>query len=227
MPSLLPARDRPTRVVLLGPTHRVAVDGLALPDAPFFATPLGRVRVGEGTRSCGRCSRTWSTVPTSTRREHSLEVHLPFLQVALGDVEVVPLAVRRAAPTVVADAIDAPWGGPETVIVVSSDLSHYLPYAEADLRDEATVTRLLALDGPITHEDACGATPVNGLLVSARRRGMAVHLLERCNSGDTAGDRRRVVGYAALAFTPHPDRAPVWVPRSARGEAGSARREVK
>ncbi|MFN8098807.1 MAG: AmmeMemoRadiSam system protein B [Dermatophilaceae bacterium] len=233
--ALLPARDRLTRVVLLGPTHRVAVDGLALPDAPFFATPLGRVRVGEVDPFVRALFPHLVDRADVHAQEHSLEVHLPFLQVALGDVEVVPLAVGRAAPTVVADVIDALWGGPETVIVVSSDLSHYLPYAEADLRDEATVARLLALDGPITHEDACGATPVNGLLVSARRRGMAVHLLERCNSGDTAGDRRRVVGYAALAFTPTPDRAPVWVPRSARGRgrfspverSNSVRREVK
>ncbi len=202
--ALLPARDRLTRVVLLGPTHRVAVEGLALPEARWFATPLGRVRVGEV------AADVRARLPQLVDRadvhaaEHSLEVHLPFLQVALGDVEVVPLAVGRAAPPAVAEVIDALWGGPETVVIVSSDLSHYLPYAEADLRDAATVARLLALDGPITHEDACGATPVNGLLVCARRRGLHADLLGRCTSGDTAGDRRRVVGYAALAFTPTP-----------------------
>jgi AmmeMemoRadiSam system protein B len=198
--ALLPARGRLTRVVLLGPTHRVAVDGLALPAAHAFATPLGLVRIAEIDPAVRASLPQVVDRPDVHAQEHSLEVHLPFLQWVLGDVEVVPLAVGRAAPPVVAAVIDALWGGPETVVVVSSDLSHYLPYAEATLRDEATVARLLALDGPITHEDACGATPVNGLLVTARARGLRPDLLHRCTSGDTAGDRRRVVGYAAVAF---------------------------
>lgn len=198
--ALAARRDEITRVLLLGPTHRVACDGLALPEADAFATPLGLVPVVTPDPA------TRAELPQLVERrdvhaqEHALEVHLPFLQSALGDVEVVPLAVGRADADSVAEVIDALWGGPETVVVVSSDLSHYLPYAEARRVDESTVAQLLALDGPLTHEQACGATPINGLLVAARRRALQPVLLGMCNSGDTAGDKARVVGYAAVAL---------------------------
>jgi len=188
------------RVVLLGPTHRVWVEGLALPDVTAFETPLGLVRVAEvPTALRERLPQLVDAAAVHTM-EHSLEVQLPFLQVVLDDVEVVPLAVGGATPTAVADVIDALWGGPETVVIVSSDLSHYLPYLDARSVDAGTVQEILRLDGPLTHDQACGATPANGLLLSARRREMRAHLLGMCNSGDTAGDRRRVVGYAAVAF---------------------------
>jgi AmmeMemoRadiSam system protein B len=139
------------------------------------------------------------------RWEHSVEVQLPFLQRALGDIEIVPLLAGEASPEQVADALDALWGGPETLIVISSDLSHYLGYDEATRVDAATIAQISALDGPLDHSQACGATPINGLLVLARRRGLVPSLLDACNSGDTAGDRTRVVGYCAFAFDEAPD----------------------
>lgn len=198
--ELAPARDQVRRVVLLGPTHRVAVDGLALPGAHAFATPLGEVRVVELEPAVLATLPQVVVRPVVHALEHSLEVHLPFVQVALGDVEVLPLAVGRAAPDDVAAVLDAVWGGPETVVVVSSDLSHYLTYEQAATVDAVTVEQVLRLDGPLGHEQACGATPLNGLLVTARRHGLRPRLLGTCSSGDTAGDRRRVVGYAAVAF---------------------------
>lgn len=194
------ARGRVNRVVLLGPTHRVAVDGLALPGARAFATPLGEVRTVEPEPAVLATLPQVVVRPVVHALEHSLEVHLPFLQVALGDIEVLPFAVGRAAPEDVAAVLDALWGGPETVVVVSSDLSHYLTYEQAATVDAVTVGQVLGLAGPLGHEQACGATPLNGLLVSARRHHLTPRLLGACSSGDTAGDRRRVVGYAAVAF---------------------------
>jgi AmmeMemoRadiSam system protein B len=167
------------RVVLLGPSHFVPLSGLALPAARAFATPLGSVPIEE------------APFPRSAEahaREHSLEVELPFLQVALGSFVLVPLAVGDAKPEEVAEALGALWGGQETLVVISSDLSHYLPYEEARAMDAATAKEILA-KGRLTRRDACGAAPVNGLLHSARRRGIHVELLDLRNSGDTAGDK--------------------------------------
>jgi AmmeMemoRadiSam system protein B len=126
-------------------------------------------------------------------------VHLPFLQAVLGEFSLVPIVVGDAAPSQMADLFDVAWGGEETLVVVSSDLSHYLPYDVARKRDRGTVDSILALDPRIDPEDACGARPINGLLTLARRRPMAIELLDLRNSGDTAGDRDRVVGYASFA----------------------------
>jgi len=197
--------DQVRRVVLLGPTHRVGIDALALPGVAALATPLGEVPVwAEGVAAAAALPQ----VVVSARvhaEEHSLEVHLPFLQRVLPGVPVVPLAVGRVTPEQVAEVLEVLWGGPDTLIVVSSDLSHYHEYAEARRIDRATIDQILDLAGPLDHEQACGATPVNGLLVAARRHGLAPRLLAACNSGDTAGDRRRVVGYAAVAFDPGPE----------------------
>ena len=134
--------------------------------------------------------------------EHSLEVQLPFLQAVLDDFKLVPLAVGDATPAEVAEVLEALWGGPETLIVISSDLSHFLPYRTAQIVDHGTVLRIMRLSSSITHEQACGGTPVNGLLLAARHHHLHPQLLGQCNSGDTAGDKDRVVGYAAFAFMP-------------------------
>lgn len=194
---LAPAAGRITRVVLFGPSHRVPLRGLAFPSATIFRTPLGDVPIGRPDLS-GLPQVVVSDVPHAP--EHSLEVQLPFLQRVLHDVELVPFAVGEADGEEVAAVVDRLWGGPETLLVFSSDLSHYHPYAEAQRLDRETVDRMLALDGPISPNRACGARGVNGLLVSAARRGLHTELYGLCNSGDTAGDKYRVVGYAAIGM---------------------------
>ena len=190
------------RVVLLGPAHRVPVRGLALPGAERFATPLGEVAVdAEAAAALRDLPQVIESRPAHAD-EHSLEVQLPFLQRALGEFSLLPLAVGDASAEEVAEVLDRLWGGDETLVVVSSDLSHYLPYDMARRIDRDTVDHLLSLDIELEHERACGATPVNGLLLAARRRQLRAELLDLRNSGDTAGDRRRVVGYAAVAFRP-------------------------
>jgi hypothetical protein len=189
------------RVVLLGPVHRVAVRGLALPGAQAFATPLGTVPIDPDAVQRLRALPQVTVSAPAHALEHSLEVQLPFLQAALGEFTLVPLAVGDAAPEEVAGVLEALWNGPETLIVVSSDLSHYLPYETAQRLDGQTCTAIRDLQPLHSHEQACGATPVNGLLLAARRHGLQAQLLDLRNSGDTAGDRARVVGYAAFAFT--------------------------
>ncbi len=188
------------RVVLIGPAHRVAVRGLAVPTVSAFATPLGEVAIDTAalTRALALPQVVASDSPHAD--EHSLEVQLPFLQTVLGDFALVPLVVGDASADDVAAVIDALWGGPETLIVVSSDLSHYHPYDRARRIDRGTADAILALEPGLDHEQACGATPVNGLLICARRHGLKPALLDLRNSGDTAGDRLRVVGYAAFEF---------------------------
>jgi AmmeMemoRadiSam system protein B/AmmeMemoRadiSam system protein A len=197
---LVPAAGRIRRVVLLGPAHRVAVRGLALPGVEKFATPLGEVALDlEAIEALGELPQV-QTSEAAHALEHALEVHLPFLQAVLGEFRLVPLVVGRATPEEVAAVLERVWGGPETLIVISSDLSHYLPYEEARLSDATAVARMLKFEAVLDHEQACGATPVNGLLAFARSHGLRAELLDLRNSGDTAGDKSRVVGYAALAF---------------------------
>lgn len=200
--TLRAAADRIHRVILLGPVHRVPVRGLALPGTESFATPLGTVPVdAQGVAAI----RHLPQVLTSARahaEEHSLEVHLPFLQRILKDFTLLPLAVGDATAEEVAEVLNLLWGGPETLIVISSDLSHYLTYAQARALDADTSAAIVALTHrPIRHEQACGGTPINGLLLAARQHGLQPRLLDLRNSGDTAGDRERVVGYGAFAFT--------------------------
>jgi MEMO1 family protein len=199
---LEPARGVVERVILLGPAHRVPVDGMAVPSVDAFDTPLGPVLVDVAARV--RALELPGVVVDDRAHapEHSLEVHLPFLVRVLGaEITVLPVVVGHAPPEPVADLLEALWGGPETVIVVSTDLSHYHDYATAVARDRSTaaaiVERRTDAIGPY---DACGAYPVRGLLEVARRKGLAVELLDLRNSGDTSGDRDRVVGYGAFAL---------------------------
>ena len=192
--------DQYTRVILLGPAHRVAVTGLALSAAEVFRTPLGDVPLD--TEAIAALDMPEVMVFDAAHQfEHSLEVHLPFLQSVVSSFSVVPLVVGDVAAETVAEVIGALWGGPETLIVVSSDLSHYLSYEKARTADNATCIAIEKFDAErIDHHDACGATPIGGLLITARRRGMKVTTLDLRNSGDTAGDRSRVVGYGSWLF---------------------------
>ncbi|HQT30762.1 MAG TPA: AmmeMemoRadiSam system protein B [Thiobacillus sp.] len=193
-------RARIRLVVLLGPTHRVYVRGLALPDADCFATPLGEIPLDQAGMQRLLALPQVTLSAAAHQMEHSLEVQLPFLQQALDDFHLLPLAVGEATPEDVAEVLEAVWGGDETLIVISSDLSHFLPDAVARKVDGATVEAILALNPQLDHEQACGATPVNGLLLAARRHGLQPVVLDVRNSSDTAGDPQRVVGYAAFAF---------------------------
>lgn len=193
-------RDVVRRVVLLGPAHRVPVASFALPAAQVFSTPLGPVPISR---------KDWLTLQQRIdvvvddrphALEHCLEVQLPFLQTILDAFELVPLLVGGASGEQVAEILDDLWGGPETLIVISSDLSHYHPYAQACCTDRSSVDQILKLRTGLDHNQACGATPINGLLRVAARHGIEPHLLDLRNSGDTAGDRARVVGYTSIAF---------------------------
>jgi len=198
---LVPLAAEIKRVVLLGPVHRVWTQGLALPEAQAFATPLGMVQLDEAAIAAIVDLPQVTIQAMAHAQEHSLEVHLPFLQTVLTDFRLVPLAVGDATPEQVAEVLELLWGGPETLIVVSSDLSHYLPYRDAQRLDMSTARSIEAMRSDLVGEQACGAYPVNGLLLAAKQHGLTPHLLDLRNSGDTAGDRKRVVGYAAFAFT--------------------------
>jgi MEMO1 family protein len=195
------------RVVLLGPSHRVPFRGLALPEAEGLATPLGILPVEpEGATAAARLPQVMSSALPHAR-EHSLEVQLPFLQRVLPGVPLVPLVVGSARPEDVAVVIEHLWERGDTLVLVSSDLSHYLPYEEARAVDRETADRILALEAEqLDTEQACGAVPLSALLLAARRRGLRARELDLRNSGDTAGDRDRVVGYGAFAFTPAQER---------------------
>lgn len=199
--TLRPIALRIKRVILLGPAHRVAVHGLALPDADAFDTPLGRVMIDVKAASTIDHLPQVTVSSAAHEQEHSLEVQLPFLQSVLTDFTLLPLLVGMATAKEVADVLEYLWGGEETLIVISSDLSHYLPYPIAQRIDGETVQAILNLQQPISHDRACGGTPISGLILAAKKHGLSPHLLDLRNSGDTAGSRDRVVGYAALAFT--------------------------
>jgi AmmeMemoRadiSam system protein B/AmmeMemoRadiSam system protein A len=197
---LRPAAGIVRRVVLLGPCHRVPVRGLALPAARVFETPLGRIDLDETAAAAIRALPQVEVNAATHAYEHSLEVQLPFLQEVLGRFSLVPLVVGDATVAEVEEVLGRLWGGPETLIVISSDLSHYHRYDEARAIDRGTVGAMLDFRTDIDHMQACGATPVTGFLAAAKRRNLAPALLDVRNSGDTAGGRDRVVGYASLAF---------------------------
>ena len=199
-------RGKVRRIVLFGPAHRAYVSGIALPAADCFATPLGQIPIDKEAVARVVGLPGVSENAGAHAFEHSLEVQLPFLQCVLGSFKLVPLAVGDAEPADVARVIEALADDPGTLIVISSDLSHYHPYGMAARIDRATAERILTLSADINHEQACGATPINGALMWARRHGMRIELIDLRNSGDTAGDKNRVVGYASFAiFEKEPD----------------------
>jgi hypothetical protein len=198
--ELSAARGIVRRVVLLGPAHRVPVRGLAAPGVDAFETPLGAVPLDRA--ALGSLADLPQVVRSDPAHalEHSLEVQLPFLQAMLGEFLLVPFAVGMASVAEVAEVLERLWGGAETLLVISTDLSHYHAYAEARRIDAATLARIAARATDLDHEEACGATPLNGLLSCAKQRGIPVRLLAACNSGDTAGGKDSVVGYSSFAL---------------------------
>lgn len=192
--------EQVTRVVLLGPCHRVLLSGLALPDADAFETPLGRVKVDSDAIAMLKGINNVNIDNASHALEHSLEVHIPFLQHQLREFRLLPLVVGSATAEMVAQVLERVWGGEETLIVISSDLSHYLPYEAARRKDTDTVDNILRMEPDITHEQACGATPINGLLACSNAHRLTPKVIDFRNSGDTAGPHDRVVGYASIAL---------------------------
>jgi AmmeMemoRadiSam system protein B len=198
---LAPLHGQVRRVVLVGPAHRAVFTGLALPEATSMATPLGPMAIDPAARAA---LLELPQVIASDRAhggEHSLEVQLPFVQELLGDVSIVPLVVGLVTDALAAQAIDRVWGGPETCIVVSSDLSHYYGYMTGRGLDRETAHAIEELSPRDIHEEqACGGTAVRALLLVARERGLNATTLDLRSSGDTSGPRDSVVGYGAFCF---------------------------
>ena len=191
------------RAVVIGPAHYVSFRGIAAPSAAAFGTPLGEMPVEEqAVEAAARLSQI--VIDDSPHApEHALEVELPFLQTIFGALPIIPLVVGRTSGEEVAEVLAQQWDD-RTLLVVSSDLSHYHDYATAKQIDAETAAAIESLDErSIGPNDACGYLPIRGLLMEARRRGLAAHRLDLRNSGDTAGDRRSVVGYGAWAFVGH------------------------
>ncbi|HEY0250485.1 MAG TPA: AmmeMemoRadiSam system protein B [Kofleriaceae bacterium] len=185
------------RVVVVSPAHRVYVEGLTWPGAAFLATPLGQIAVDVD--AIGAIPELIAH-PHAHAREHAIEVELPFIQKLAPHAKVIPIAASHAAPHVVGKVLDQLWGGPETLIVISSDLSHYHGYEDAHERDRRTAAKIIALDTGLEGEEACGCTGINGLAWVARKRHLRVEVIDLRNSGDTAGPRDEVVGYGAFAL---------------------------
>lgn len=186
------------RVILFGPAHRVALEGMAVPSVDAFATPLGEIALD---REAVAQALTLPGVQVSDeahRQEHSLEVQLPFLQTLLRDFTVLPIVVGYCDRATVATVMDTFWGGAETLVVISTDLSHFHSYEQAEQLDTLTCQRLVAKDRDLSGQDACGAHALNGLMSSEHCKTLQVKLVNRCNSGDTAGSKDRVVGYGAF-----------------------------
>jgi AmmeMemoRadiSam system protein B/AmmeMemoRadiSam system protein A len=198
---LAQARDRIRQVVLIGPAHRVAFQGISVSSATAFQTPLGAVRLDSPGRDRLLALPGVICLDQAHAEEHSLEVHLPFLQSLLTDFTLLPLVAGDAPDALVAEILAAVWGGPETLVLVSSDLSHYQDYDSARRSDRVTHDAIMRLDAnAFDHHGACGRTPLGGLLLLAKQRGMRIESLDLRNSGDTAGPRDRVVGYGAWAL---------------------------
>lgn len=199
--NLRQAADRIEKVVLLGPSHRVPIRGLAASSATHFATPLGLIPVDtESVKMV--CELPQVKINDNAHAtEHSLEVHLPFLQLVLNEFSLIPLVVGQTSPEEVDQVLTRLWDGPETLLVISSDLSHYHDYETARQLDSETSQAIENLDYPhINYENACGRDPVNGLLHLAKRFGMHAETVDLRNSGDTAGPHDKVVGYGAYLF---------------------------
>jgi MEMO1 family protein len=199
--SLEPVKSVIKRVVLLGPAHRVYLKGMAISSATHFATPLGEITIDNELRKRVSAFPQVGLLDEAFAEEHSLEVHLPFLQTVLEDFSLLPMVVGEANENQVAEVLESVWGGDETLIVISSDLSHFHDYQTAKKLDSQTANAIQSMQyeklGP---EQACGCRPVSGLLKIAKQRKLKISILDVRNSGDTAGNHDRVVGYGAFSF---------------------------
>ena len=195
---LIKAKERIKRVILLGPTHRVSFYGCAVSSADAFSTPLGNIKLDKETINSLLDKGLVKTLDQAHAMEHSLEVQLPFLQTVLDDFLLTPIVIGEASAAEVSQLLETVWGGPETLIVISSDLSHYHSYDTAREMDLDTCRKIETLDyQTLTGNQACGFMPVRGLLYLARQQNMTVETIDYRNSGDTAGPRDQVVGYGA------------------------------
>ncbi|MGI9246698.1 MAG: AmmeMemoRadiSam system protein B [Steroidobacteraceae bacterium] len=195
-----PAATAIRHVVLLGPSHRVAIRGLAMPSWNFYSTPCGATPVDETARTRLRELSLAGIDDAPHALEHSFEVQLPFLQATLQDFDLLPIAVGTVQAEQVCRALEAVWGGPETLVVVSSDLSHHHTHVEATALDGQTARLIVARRSDLADAQACGAGAINGLMECARHKGLEVRQLDRRTSGDTGGDDSRVVGYGSFAL---------------------------
>jgi len=193
-------KSAPQRIVLLGPSHHAWIEGLALSHYQSFASPLGVIPIDQAAiKKLEGFSQVFHSEEAHSQ-EHSLEVQLPFLQMMLEKFSLIPFAVGEASSSAIAEILNNLWGGPETMILISSDLSHYLSYQAAKIKDAATIRNILDLEFLNEDNQACGAVPINGLIEIAKQRHLKPELIDYRNSGDTAGDKFRVVGYSSIAF---------------------------
>jgi len=193
-------KEKINRVVLLGPAHRVYLKGLALSSADYYATPMGKIEIDQDSYDSIRNLSQVSVVDAAHAEEHSLEVHLPFLQLVLGRFKLIPIVVGEASPEEVEEVLEILWGNDNTLVVISSDLSHFHDYETAKQIDASTSMAIenLQLES-IGSQQACGCMPICGLLQLARKKHLKVKMLDLRNSGDTAGTKDRVVGYGAYS----------------------------
>ena len=198
--QLAARRRQIARVVIIGPSHQAYFHGIALPEADVFSTPLGDIPIDAASKAKLVARGDVHVDDSPHAQEHCIEVQLPFLQTVLDDFTLVPLLVGVATPDHVASVLAEVWGGAETLVLASSDLSHYHGYASAQQRDSRTAAAILARHSDLSGDEACGAAAINGLLLRARTLDLAVDEVLRLNSGDTSGDRTRVVGYGAYAL---------------------------
>lgn len=192
--------DKVRHVVIVGPAHRFGIHGVGLVEADGMATPLGTIPLWQEGLAVAQAQPGVVVSMAAHAKEHSLEVQLPFLQVVLPEADVLPLVAGWVEPEVVANVLEALWDQPEMLVVISSDLSHYHPYTRAQELDSATIDQILELDLNVTHDQACGATGINALLLVAKAHGLKPRMDQYCNSGDTAGDKDGVVGYMACSW---------------------------
>lgn len=199
---LTKAKKQIHRIVLLAPSHQYPVSGVAITDAKSYMTPLGQITIDQKSISALNLPYV-QAVEEAFASEHAIEVHLPFLQLTLETFSLIPLLVGLATTAQVGKVLEKLWDGPETLIIISSDLSHYYPYDLAQFLDKKTAEAIIKLDPKdITPEQACGAVGIKGLLAIAAKKKLHASQIDLRNSADTAGPKDQVVGYGAFHFLP-------------------------